>query len=90
MTITTTATYENGTLRLSHPLDLPEHTRVEIQIQPAVQVEPVRPALFSPDEQARRVQVVQRLRGLWSAQDQVAFEQTRRELWAQWQSRDLA
>lgn len=32
MTLTLTAIYENGVLRLPHPLPLPENTPVEIQV----------------------------------------------------------
>jgi len=32
------ATYENGVLRLPHRLDLPEHTRVQVHIEPIPQV----------------------------------------------------
>ena len=37
MTITLIATYENGVLRLPKPLDLPEHTQVQVRIEPAPQ-----------------------------------------------------
>ena len=33
MTIKVPAIYENGVLRLLHPLALPEHTHVQVQIQ---------------------------------------------------------
>ncbi len=90
MTITITATYANGVLRLPHPLDLPEHTLVEIQVQRAFEQGQLTPAQFSEAERARRAQIVQRLRGLWSEPEEAAFEETRQELWAQWQPRSLA
>ena len=34
MPITATAVYENGVLRLLTPLELPEHTQVQIYVQP--------------------------------------------------------
>ena len=33
MSITLIATYENGTLRLPHALNLPEHSKVRVQIE---------------------------------------------------------
>lgn len=33
MTITLVATYENGVLRLSQRLDLPDHTQVQVHIE---------------------------------------------------------
>jgi predicted DNA-binding antitoxin AbrB/MazE fold protein len=38
MTITATAIYENGVLRLLRPLALPERTRIRIQIEPESEV----------------------------------------------------
>ena len=45
---------------------------------------------LSSDERARRLQIVQRLYGLWSQEDEAAFERTRQELWSQWQPRNFA
>jgi predicted DNA-binding antitoxin AbrB/MazE fold protein len=89
MTITIRATYENGVLRLPHPLDLPEHTLVEVQVQRACEHGQLTPAQFSNAERARRAQIVQRLRGLWSEREEAAFGETRQELWAQWQPHSL-
>ena len=35
MTTRTTATVENGQLRLDEPLDLPDHSRVNLTVEPA-------------------------------------------------------
>ena len=37
MTITATAIYENGVLKLSRPLPLPEKTRMRIYVEPEVE-----------------------------------------------------
>lgn len=37
MTITATAIYENGVLKLLRPLPLPEKTRIRIQVEPEVE-----------------------------------------------------
>lgn len=36
MTITVDATYENGALKLEHPLPLKEHERVRVMVQSAL------------------------------------------------------
>jgi len=47
-------------------------------------------AVLSGDERARRLRIVRRLYGLWSQEDEAAFERTRQELWSQWQPRNFA
>ena len=44
---------------------------------------------FSEKERTRRLRIVHQLRGIWSKDDEVAFEQTRKELWSQWQPRSF-
>ena len=43
MGATISAIYENGVLRLLEPLNVPEHTRVEIIVQPQVDIDDLPP-----------------------------------------------
>jgi len=45
---------------------------------------------LSEEERERRLQIVHRLQGIWSEDDEAAFRQVREELWSQWQPRRFA
>lgn len=47
------------------------------------------PANFSEEEKARRLEVVRELWGLWSEEDENAFQKTREEMWNSWTPRNL-
>lgn len=50
----------------------------------------VEPAAFSDEERAYRLQIVRRLQGVWSEEDESVFQQMREEMWSQWQPRIYA
>jgi predicted DNA-binding antitoxin AbrB/MazE fold protein len=107
MAITLIATYENGILRLPGSLNLPEHTRVKVQIESLAEGQapigdlvqqvltlteeraPFKPT-FSKEEQSHRLSIVRQLYGIWSEEDEAAFERKRKELWARWQPHSFA
>ena len=47
------------------------------------------PAEFSAEERARRLRIVRRLYGIWSKDQEDAFQSLRDEIWSRWQTRDL-
>jgi hypothetical protein len=47
------------------------------------------PANFSSEERARRLSIVRRLYGIWSEEQETAFQALRCEIESRWQTRDL-
>ena len=45
---------------------------------------------LSEEERERRLQIVRRLQGIWSEDDEAAFRQVHEQLWSQWQPRRFA
>lgn len=58
-----------------------------IEIMGSGEAEPV---TLSDEERARRLRIVRQLYGIWSEDDEIAFRQTRKELWSQWQPHHFA
>ena len=46
----------------------------------------LRPAEFDPDERSRRLRALDALWAVWADEDEVAFEESRREMWSSWQT----
>jgi hypothetical protein len=51
--------------------------------------DPLVPADMTEEERARRLRIVRQLYGIWSEQDETAFQALREELWSRWQPHNL-
>jgi predicted DNA-binding antitoxin AbrB/MazE fold protein len=66
MNETTRAIYENGVLWLLEPLDLPEHTRVRVSVQPERNIDELPPV-----ERREALRAILRAAGLVAEREQV-------------------
>jgi hypothetical protein len=45
------------------------------------------PRKFPPEELERRREIVRKITGIWSAEDEAAYRKFRRDMWATWKPR---
>ncbi len=76
-------------------LVIPRRVMEELGIRPgdSVVIRPrtvLRPKRLSASERQRRANALERLYGVWTAEDELAFREDRRRMWESWQPRNLS
>jgi hypothetical protein len=66
----------------------PRHIEILGRAEP-VTLADLTPAGFSAEERARRLNIVRKLYGIWSKENEDTFQSERKEMWSRWQTRNL-